>query len=66
MSSCIRSHGCGRSFTLEEWFALPGIEPWVDDVVILDQRLCPCGSHITFPIAYSISEEGRTEAKDER
>lgn len=58
----LRTHGCGRSFTLEEWFALPGIPPQVDDVVILDQRLCPCGSHLAIPIAYAITPEGREEA----
>jgi hypothetical protein len=59
----LRTHACGASFTLEEWFALPYVGTTRDDVVILEQRNCPCGSTLALPIAYENTPEGRDEAE---
>lgn len=56
---------CGEQYTFADWCKRPGIDPWIDDVVVLDQRQCTCGSHITLPIAYSIDTAGREEAGHE-
>lgn len=58
----LRTHGCGRSFTLEEWIALPYVGIHEDDAVVLEMRNCPCGSTLGLEVAYRITLEGREEA----
>ena len=43
----IKKCGCGREYTKAGWEALPDPKPWpFEDGELLEQRPCPCGSHI--------------------
>jgi len=55
-----KTHGCGRSFTREEWDALPHAFdfPTEDETgkYLLESRHCPCKS--TLGIEYKIMPDG--------
>lgn len=55
MSATFKACRCGRTFTAEEWAALPGLRFWPPDMGredgwTLEQRDCPCGSSLTIDI----------------
>jgi hypothetical protein len=50
-------HGCGRSYSREQWTALPKLEgSWNDpELDATEFRRCGCGSHVTFQASDSAS-----------
>jgi len=56
----IKRCACGASYTWEQWQELPDkkladleCEPELGEPDILEQRQCPCGSHINIGWTYS-------------
>ncbi len=51
----IKTCGCGRSYTLEQWRKLPWVGEWKDEVETLELRNCVCKS----TIAIEINKDGK-------
>lgn len=58
MSDILKTCGCGRTFTVEEWRELPGCGRMPDEEGDLDLRHCPCGSTIAVLVS-DLEEDDR-------